>query len=269
MNSRNLERFVAGIWEQLALADADLAALEHGLFNADLASRILLTIHRIEKSCQPFGLMGIRSIANAAASVVERIRDGLLSITPEAVLLLREANAEMKELAGWVEATGAEPGAMNIDVVARLDRLAGSNRPPIATGNDASGNRVLVVDSSLFFRQLLTVALEGQRYVVTAVDSAVAAVNLFEEGKSFHAVVSEIDLREMTGYELAKWLRNCPGAQQTPLIAMTAPASAANQSRALSAGFDRVLTKFKARQLYHAMEEMLGPTEAMAERMCA
>ena len=71
--------------------------------------------------------------------------------------------------------------------------------------DDQQPRRVLVVDSSLFFRQLVSTSLETENYRVVTGNSAIDAVEFIEHGDRFDVVISEIDIPMMDGFEFAEW----------------------------------------------------------------
>lgn len=115
--------------------------------------------------------------------------------------------------------------------------------------------RLLVVDDSLFFRQLVRTACEADGYKVHAVDSAPKAIECLERGEKFDAILSDIEMPGMDGLAFAEWRRQRPELLQTPLIAITSLDSDVYGQRILAAGFDRLLMKFNPQQLSATLKE--------------
>ncbi len=67
--------------------------------------------------------------------------------------------------------------------------------------------RVLVVEDSDFFRQLLVPILGAAGYHVTAVPSAAEALRLREAGAMFDVIVSDIEMPDMDGLDFARAVR--------------------------------------------------------------
>jgi len=120
---------------------------------------------------------------------------------------------------------------------------------------------VLVIDDSMFFRQLVCTALETSGYRVTAINSAVEAVEVIEHGARFDAVVVDIEMPMMDGCEFAEWYRSRPEAAGVPLVALSALSPDATESRALQSGFDRYLAKFNSQQLLSSLAELFQRAE--------
>jgi two-component system chemotaxis sensor kinase CheA len=122
--------------------------------------------------------------------------------------------------------------------------------------------RVLVVDDSLFFRQLATTALESEGCRVIAAESAVAAVERIEKGERFDLIVSDLMMPMMDGFEFAEWLRSRPETRGLPLIALSSLGQSTHEARALQAGCDRYLQKFNAQQLTTVIDELCYRAQA-------
>lgn len=116
--------------------------------------------------------------------------------------------------------------------------------------------RILVVDDSLFFRQLVTTALESEGCRVTTAESAVTAVERLEKGERFDLIVTDLIMPMMDGFEFAEWLRSRPETQSTPLVALSSLGQANHEARALQTGCDRFLQKFNAQLLTTTIDDL-------------
>ena len=126
--------------------------------------------------------------------------------------------------------------------------------------------RLLVVEDSAFFRQLLVPALSASGYHVTAVDSAARALALLEADQParFDAIISDIEMPGMDGLALAHRLRTGGRWQETPLLALSGRCSPADVERGLQAGFNDYIAKFDRDALLSALQRHLGQTERVA-----
>ncbi|MCH7686732.1 MAG: chemotaxis protein CheW, partial [Planctomycetes bacterium] len=116
--------------------------------------------------------------------------------------------------------------------------------------------RILVIDDSMFFRQLVTTSLESEEYNVVSAESAIQAVEMIEHGERFDVIISDLEMPMMDGYEFAEWFKERPEGKSQPMIALSIHSGSAVESRAIKSGFDRYLTKFNAQQLFTAIEEL-------------
>jgi two-component system chemotaxis sensor kinase CheA len=116
--------------------------------------------------------------------------------------------------------------------------------------------RILVIDDSMFFRQLITTSLESEEYNVVSANSAIQAVEMIERGERFDIIVSDLEMPMMDGYEFVNWIKERPEGKSLPMIALSSFSGSAVASRAIKSGFDCYLTKFNAQQLFTAIEEL-------------
>lgn len=102
------------------------------------------------------------------------------------------------------------------------------------------GVRILLVEDDTDSRTAMTLLLGRAGAVVTAVDSAEAALALHD---NFDLLLSDIGLPDRDGYQLIRELRSRSAWQGRPAIACSAYALPEDRTRALEAGFDRFMTK--------------------------
>lgn len=118
--------------------------------------------------------------------------------------------------------------------------------------------RVLIIDDSMFFRQLVktTLETEAENYLIDSCTSAVAAVEFIERGEHYDVIVTDIEMPMMDGYEFAEWLRARSATEETPLIALTSLSSQSSKSRAIEVGFNQFLTKLNTQELVNCINEL-------------
>jgi PAS domain S-box-containing protein len=102
--------------------------------------------------------------------------------------------------------------------------------------------QVLVVDDEIDTRDLIVFVLEQAGATVTAVSSAIAALESLSHSKP-DVLVSDVGMPEMDGYMLMQQLREMVQEQPILAIALTAYAGEINQQQALAAGFQRHVSK--------------------------
>ena len=102
--------------------------------------------------------------------------------------------------------------------------------------------RVLVVDDAPDVTELLAILMSHAGYEVAMAFSAPEAFDAARAGH-FDAVISDIGMPGMNGYQLAEALRTLPGYESTPLIAVTGFTHFEDRERARRAGFDEFLHK--------------------------
>jgi two-component system, chemotaxis family, sensor kinase CheA len=141
------------------------------------------------------------------------------------------------------------------DIIDTQHYVTQANPEWFHTHHDLHSIRVLVVDDSIFFRQLVTTTLETEGYRVDALDGPLRAIQRLERGEKFDVIVSDIDMPEMDGCQFAEHLKT-RGLVTAPLIALTSMTGTGQEARILRAGFARYLVKFNAKQLLNAIEEL-------------
>jgi len=151
-----------------------------------------------------------------------------------------------------IEICGAKPGVLGSAVIAgrATDVLdagywlsqAGQDwfRPADGPGGRA---RVLCVEDSDFFRQMLVPTLSAAGYQVSTVSSAEQALALQDAGVLFDAVVSDIEMEGLGGLDFARRVRAGGPWVALPLVALSARASPADIAAGRAAGFSEYVEK--------------------------
>jgi two-component system chemotaxis sensor kinase CheA len=124
--------------------------------------------------------------------------------------------------------------------------------------------RVLLVDDSPFFRNLLTPLLSVAGYDVTAVENAGDALALCEAGEDFDVIVSDIEMPGMSGFDFAEAVRHGSRWQRVPMVALSSHASARDLDRGRIAGFNDYVAKFDRDALLFALQQTLTDQKGAA-----
>ena len=173
-----------------------------------------------------------------------------------------------------IELSGARPGLLGTAVVAGhatdvidtgywltqawQDWFHGSHQ---ADGADKT-RRVLVVEDSDFFRQLVTPILGAAGYRVTAAPSAAEALRLRESGAMFDAIVSDIVMPDMDGLDFARAVRVSGPWATLPMIALSSRTEPNDVEAGRDAGFTDYVAKFQRDALIASLKQCL--TEPVA-----
>lgn len=129
----------------------------------------------------------------------------------------------------------------------------------ISYGDDYQGGpRVLLVDDSPFFRNLLTPILSVAGYKVSTAENAKKALELRSAGAFYDAIVSDIEMPEMSGFEFAEAVRSDTRWQHTPMVAMSSHATEADFERGREVGFNDYCAKFDRDALLQTLSELLA-----------
>lgn len=119
--------------------------------------------------------------------------------------------------------------------------------------------RVLLVDDSPFFLNIVGPALQSSNYEVAMASDGQEALSRLEQGESFDVIVSDIDMPRVDGFELARRVAANPIWSRTPLLALTGRESEEDRALALSTGFRDFLRKFDREAVLTAIQSVTAP----------
>lgn len=125
-------------------------------------------------------------------------------------------------------------------------------------GASTQGRKVLLVDDSPFFRNMLTPLLKVAGYNVTTLDNPLSALEMREKGEKFDIIVSDIEMPQMDGFEFAKKVREESSRwRDTPMVALTSHATQQDIDHGMNVGFSRYIAKFDRDTLLNTLTETL------------
>lgn len=111
------------------------------------------------------------------------------------------------------------------------------------TDREARARRsALVVDDVADVTEMLAVVLTHAGYTVVTASSAPAALKAIRE-QHFDVIISDIGMPDMNGYQLAREVRQLPGYETTPMVAVTGYSMFDDKERSTKAGFSAHMTK--------------------------
>ena len=115
--------------------------------------------------------------------------------------------------------------------------------------------KIMLVDDSAFFRDMLAPLIKAAGYQVLAVASATQALAAIESGARVDVVVTDIEMPDMDGFGLALALRDDPATASIPVIALSAMVAADAIERGREVGFHDFVAKFDRTGLIAAIKE--------------
>jgi two-component system chemotaxis sensor kinase CheA len=188
-------------------------------------------------------------------------RERSLGVMVDAILDVVEERLEVKR-------GGERPGFLGSAVVAGkvtdvIDtawwlRQAGGDW--FGPNEAKAAQRLLVVEDSAFFRELVVPSLSAAGYEVTAVAQPAEALALREQGVPFDAIVSDIEMPGMDGFAFAEAVREGGPWAALPMVALSGRVDPAAMTRAREAGFTDYVAKYDRA----ALTESLGACLAAA-----
>jgi len=130
------------------------------------------------------------------------------------------------------------------------------------------GRKVLLVDDSPFFRNMLTPILKVAGYEVTTLESPLQALQMREGGEKFDIIVSDIEMPQMNGFEFAQKVREAGSKwMNTPMVALTSHTTKADIDQGMHSGFSRYIAKFDRDTLLSTLTETLVANETGTPKM--
>ncbi|WP_424811208.1 chemotaxis protein CheW [Roseococcus sp. YIM B11640] len=167
-----------------------------------------------------------------------------------------------------VDATGARPGFLGscvvdgrvTDILDPAYWLKLGCRDWFQRGSARSSRpRLLIVEDSDFFRNLIVPALMAAGYEPTTVANGRDALRLRDAGEVFDAIVSDINMPELDGFGLARAVRQGGIWSELPMIALSGQSDPADVERGRAAGFSDYIPKFDHEALLASLQQCLQP----------
>ena len=102
---------------------------------------------------------------------------------------------------------------------------------------------MLIVDDDARNIFALKATLKAKGFDCVTCTSAGEALTILENDSSVDAVLLDMMMPEMDGYEAIPLIRNLPERKSTPIIAVTAQAMVGDREKCLEAGADDYISK--------------------------
>ena len=141
-----------------------------------------------------------------------------------------------------------------VDVSHYLGEGLGARLDPKSGAGDRA-MRLLLIDDSQFFRNMLAPLLKASGYDVTLAASAEEALALKDRGAMFDLIVSDLDMPGMDGIALAEQIKADQRWEQIPLIALSSHTSPLLIEKSRAAGFVSYVGKFDRQMLMSTLQD--------------
>ncbi len=137
-----IKEFLVESNENLDRLDSELVKLESDPSSQELLSSIFRTIHTIKGSCGFLGFSKLEKVAHVGESLLSRLREGKLSLTPEITSGLLAMVDAIRTMLGAVEKSEQDGDETYPELIESLTRLQsqGSDHAPAAPADRAAAN---------------------------------------------------------------------------------------------------------------------------------
>jgi two-component system cell cycle response regulator DivK len=117
--------------------------------------------------------------------------------------------------------------------------------------------RILIVEDNPVHTRLIEMTIRSKKYTLLKATSGEEAMDIATRERP-DLILMDLNLPEMTGFEVTKKLRENPIFSHTPIIAITAYAMSRDRERVIESGCDAYLTKpIDTRELPRVIAKML------------
>ncbi|MDX8395670.1 MAG: response regulator, partial [Mariprofundaceae bacterium] len=124
-----------------------------------------------------------------------------------------------------------------------------------ASAADGQKPKILFVEDAPFFRNLVIPVLEAMDFEIWTAADGVEACDILAN-KVPDLILTDIEMPNMNGYELADWVRTQSRLKGIPVVALTG--SAPDESDSKSDAFSDVLMKFDRPSLMEHLKQAMG-----------
>jgi signal transduction histidine kinase/DNA-binding response OmpR family regulator len=169
----------------------------------------------------------------------------------------------------WAESAMGEGSKFHFTVACRLSSGIRADKRGIDPAS-LQAIRVLIVDDNATNRLILEEMVRNWGMTAQAVPSAQAAIQMIRQawrlGEPYRLVLTDINMPEVDGFTLAKWIKQEPGLGGTSIIVLTSGARPDDPRRAEQMGIIAHLMKpVKQSELLEAINMSFGAVEAEPE----
>jgi two-component system chemotaxis sensor kinase CheA len=186
------------------------------------------------------------------------IVDSIIDIVEETIQVNLPAS-EQRGLIGSAIISGHATDLIDAHYYINLAFADWFRKKEIASNTSKSNTKkLLLVDDSAFFRNLLTPVLQVAGYHVTTVENPLQALKLREQDQVFDLIISDIEMPGMDGFAFAENVRQDTVWGKIPLIALSGHVNAEDMSKGHVVGFDDYVPKFDRDALLEAIRGILG-----------
>ena len=117
---------------------------------------------------------------------------------------------------------------------------------------------VLIVEDNELNMKLFHDLLEAHGYQTVGTRNGIEALDLARKHRP-DLILMDIQLPEVSGLEVTKWLKDDPELKAIPIVAVTSYALSGDEAKARAAGCDGYIAKpYSPRQMLAKVREIIG-----------
>ncbi len=286
-------RFGLLLPEKKLVFRADLSGVEHTRFLCDaqrldqVLGRLLdnsvsfapegseVTFTAAETPLQSGGSEYVFDIANRGVKMPDGVVSSLFSADtwnygmdlpdiPGSGLGMAVAKSLVDLMGGTVSVASNEDSRIVLEVRVPFEPVTTAESAGEGGGEMSSGGpyRLLVVDDNDMNREIAQLVLEGEGHKVDLAADGAEALRILGGGEvPYDAVLMDVQMPGMNGYETTAAIRALPGGvvSSVPVIAMTANAYQEDRASALAAGMNGYVTKpINPKEICDAVRGIIG-----------
>lgn len=120
-----------------------------------------------------------------------------------------------------------------------------------------TSGRILLVDDSPFFRNLMAPLLRASGYDVLTAESADDALSMRDAGEAFDVIVSDIEMPGMNGFDLAREIKEKGAWSKTPIVALSSRTSPSDIAAGREVGFVDYVAKLDREALLESLSNTI------------
>jgi len=146
-----------------------------------------------------------------------------------------------------------------LDIYALLQR-SNPQRYTVETRPATRECRLLLAEDQVFFRQLVSryFLSHGVKKVVAVENGRLAFDELSRDPSAYDAVISDIEMPVLNGYQLVAMIKSDPRLARLPVMALTALDGEDNLQKGLEAGFDAYEVKLDKEKVIQCLDRLLA-----------
>ncbi len=125
-----ISEFLAETNESLEVLDTEIVTLEQNPDDMEIIDNIFRVMHTIKGTCGFLGLPRLEAVAHASENVLDKIRDGSMSVNSAIISLILESIDQIKHLLDHLEEHQAEPEGDDAALIEKLNTCAETGAAP-------------------------------------------------------------------------------------------------------------------------------------------